>query len=135
MPFENAFVTVKFSGADMQKFFDFIAAGGGDPISGARFTIANKKAIDITINGETFDSNKEYVVLTSDYMANGGDGGAIFTNDDDLAHKLRGIVNHGMYERYHHDVVGVNSRLDSIQAAVLNAKLPFLNDADGFNIS
>lgn len=57
-----------------------------------------------------------------------GDGGAIFTNDDALAHKIRGIVNHGMYERYHHDVVGVNSRLDSIQAAVLNAKLPFLND-------
>lgn len=56
-----------------------------------------------------------------------GDGGAIFTNDDALAHKLRGIVNHGMYERYHHDVVGVNSRLDSIQAAVLNTKLPLLD--------
>ncbi|GIZ08997.1 cell surface polysaccharide biosynthesis protein [Flavobacterium sp. UMI-01] len=57
-----------------------------------------------------------------------GDGGAIFTNDDALAHTIRGIVNHGMYERYHHDVVGVNSRLDSVQAAVLNAKLPLLND-------
>ncbi|RDI08261.1 dTDP-4-amino-4,6-dideoxygalactose transaminase [Flavobacterium sp. AG291] len=60
-----------------------------------------------------------------------GDGGAIFTNDDALAHTLRGIVNHGMYVRYHHDVVGVNSRLDSIQAAVLNAKLPLL---DGYNV-
>jgi UDP-2-acetamido-2-deoxy-ribo-hexuluronate aminotransferase len=59
-----------------------------------------------------------------------GDGGAIFTNDDALAHSLRGIVNHGMYVRYHHDVVGVNSRLDSLQAAVLNAKLPLLN---GYN--
>jgi dTDP-4-amino-4,6-dideoxygalactose transaminase len=57
-----------------------------------------------------------------------GDGGAIFTNDDTLAHTIRGIVNHGMYERYHHDVVGVNSRLDSIQAGVLNAKLPLLNE-------
>ena len=57
-----------------------------------------------------------------------GDGGAIFTNDDDLAHTIRGIVNHGMYQRYHHDVVGVNSRLDSIQAAVLRAKLPKLDD-------
>jgi len=57
-----------------------------------------------------------------------GDGGAIFTNDDALAHTLRGIVNHGMYVRYHHDVVGVNSRLDSIQAAVLNAKLPLLDE-------
>ena len=56
-----------------------------------------------------------------------GDGGAIFTNDDDLAHVIRGIVNHGMYKRYHHDVVGVNSRLDSIQAAVLRAKLPKLD--------
>lgn len=56
-----------------------------------------------------------------------GDGGAIFTNDDALAHTIRGIVNHGMYERYHHDVVGVNSRLDSIQAAVLRAKLPHLD--------
>jgi dTDP-4-amino-4,6-dideoxygalactose transaminase len=56
-----------------------------------------------------------------------GDGGAIFTNDDELAHKIRGIVNHGMYVRYHHDVVGVNSRLDSIQAAILNVKLPHLD--------
>ncbi len=56
-----------------------------------------------------------------------GDGGAIFTNDDALAHTIRGIVNHGMYKRYHHDVVGVNSRLDSIQAAVLRAKLPHLD--------
>ena len=56
-----------------------------------------------------------------------GDGGAIFTNNDELAHTIRGIVNHGMYERYHHDVVGVNSRLDSLQAAVLRAKLPKLD--------
>ncbi len=56
-----------------------------------------------------------------------GDGGALFTNDDALAHTLRGIVNHGMYKRYHHDVVGVNSRLDSLQAAVLSAKLPHLD--------
>lgn len=56
-----------------------------------------------------------------------GDGGAIFTNDAELAHHIRGIVNHGMYERYHHDVVGVNSRLDSIQATILRAKLPHLD--------
>lgn len=56
-----------------------------------------------------------------------GDGGAIFTNNDDLAHRMRGIVNHGMYKRYYHDEVGVNSRLDSLQAAVLRLKLPYLN--------
>ena len=56
-----------------------------------------------------------------------GDGGAIFTNDDALAHKMRGIVNHGMYKRYYHDEVGVNSRLDSVQAAILRRKLPHLD--------
>lgn len=56
-----------------------------------------------------------------------GDGGAIFTNDDDLAHTIRGMVNHGMYKRYYHDVVGVNSRLDSIQAAILAVKLKELD--------
>ena len=56
-----------------------------------------------------------------------GDGGALFTNDDQLAHTLRGVVNHGMYKRYYHDVVGVNSRLDSFQAAVLKVKLKYLD--------
>ncbi|HON20959.1 MAG TPA: DegT/DnrJ/EryC1/StrS family aminotransferase [Bacteroidales bacterium] len=57
-----------------------------------------------------------------------GDGGAVFTNDDVLAKKLRGIVNHGMFVRYYHDIVGVNSRLDSIQAAILDVKLKRLDD-------
>ena len=57
-----------------------------------------------------------------------GDGGAIFTNDDELADKMRAIANHGMIVRYHHDMIGVNSRLDSIQAAVLDAKLPHLDE-------
>ena len=57
-----------------------------------------------------------------------GDGGAIFTNDDELAAKMRAIANHGMVVRYHHDIIGVNSRLDSIQAAVLDAKLPHLDE-------
>lgn len=52
-----------------------------------------------------------------------GDGGALFTNDDDTAHALRTIANHGQNRRYYFDMVGVNSRLDSVQAAVLRAKL------------
>jgi dTDP-4-amino-4,6-dideoxygalactose transaminase len=56
-----------------------------------------------------------------------GDGGALFTNDDALAEKLRVICNHGMKVRYYHDEVGVNSRLDSIQAVVLDAKLKHLD--------
>ncbi|OIP82686.1 MAG: transcriptional regulator [Porphyromonadaceae bacterium CG2_30_38_12] len=56
-----------------------------------------------------------------------GDGGAIFTNNDDLAARMRAIANHGMVVRYYHDLVGVNSRLDSIQAAVLQVKLRHLD--------
>ena len=56
-----------------------------------------------------------------------GDGGAIFTNNDDIATRLRGIANHGSFVKYHHDLVGVNSRLDSIQAAILNVKLRYLD--------
>ncbi len=56
-----------------------------------------------------------------------GDGGAIFTQSDSLAKKMRGIVNHGMFVRYYHDLVGVNSRLDSLQAAILDIKLKHLD--------
>ena len=56
-----------------------------------------------------------------------GDGGAMFTNDDELAKKLKMIANHGQSRQYYHDEIGVNSRLDSIQAAVLRKKLPHLN--------
>jgi len=57
-----------------------------------------------------------------------GDGGAIFTNDDELAKQLRIIVNHGMTVRYYHDLIGVNSRLDSLQAAILHVKLGHLDE-------
>lgn len=57
-----------------------------------------------------------------------GDGGAIFTNDVNLAKVLKSVANHGMEVRYHHDRVGVNSRLDGIQAAVLDVKLRYLDD-------
>jgi dTDP-4-amino-4,6-dideoxygalactose transaminase len=55
-----------------------------------------------------------------------GDGGAIFTDNDELARQLRVVVNHGMVVRYYHDYIGVNSRLDSIQAAILKVKLQYL---------
>ncbi len=55
-----------------------------------------------------------------------GDGGAVFTNDDDLALKVRMIANHGQGEKYKHQVIGINSRLDAIQAAILSVKLPHL---------
>jgi UDP-2-acetamido-2-deoxy-ribo-hexuluronate aminotransferase len=57
-----------------------------------------------------------------------GDGGALFTNDDELAAKMKMIANHGQSKQYYHDLVGCNSRLDSIQAAVLNIKLKHLDE-------
>jgi UDP-2-acetamido-2-deoxy-ribo-hexuluronate aminotransferase len=56
-----------------------------------------------------------------------GDGGAIFTNEDALAEKLKMIANHGQKTRYYHEIVGCNSRLDALQAAILNIKLPLLD--------
>ena len=56
-----------------------------------------------------------------------GDGGAMFTNDDALAEKLKMIANHGQSKKYYHDMVGCNSRLDALQAAILNIKLPLLD--------
>jgi len=56
-----------------------------------------------------------------------GDGGAIFTNNSLLEKKVRAIANHGMFKRYYHDYVGLNSRLDSIQAAILKVKLKYLD--------
>ncbi len=57
-----------------------------------------------------------------------GDGGALFTNDDALAERIRMIANHGQKKRYYHSMIGCNSRLDSIQAAILDVKLSYLND-------
>jgi dTDP-4-amino-4,6-dideoxygalactose transaminase len=90
---------------------------------GATYTYSNGKKAKVGTIGHVASTS----FFPSKNLGCYGDGGAIFTNDDDLAHTIRGIVNHGMYERYHHDVVGVNSRLDSVQAAVLNAKLPNLD--------
>jgi UDP-2-acetamido-2-deoxy-ribo-hexuluronate aminotransferase len=56
-----------------------------------------------------------------------GDGGAIFTNDNDLAVKLKMVANHGQKEKYIHEIIGCNSRLDTMQAAILNVKLPHLD--------
>lgn len=57
-----------------------------------------------------------------------GDGGAVFTNDKALGEKINMIANHGQRVKYHHDIIGINSRLDTLQAAILNVKLPYLDD-------
>ena len=95
MPFENRLVAVTFNGTDMQLFLNYIAEMGGDPVSGIRFRIKDKKAVNILINGQEFNYQKEYIVLTSDYMANQGDGGYIFAkayNRKEFDIKLRDTI-------------------------------------------
>jgi dTDP-4-amino-4,6-dideoxygalactose transaminase len=91
---------------------------------GAEYTFADgrrKKAGTMGIVGTTS-------FFPSKNLGCFGDGGAIFTDDPDLAEKIRMIANHGQKIKYHHDLIGVNSRLDTMQAAVLLVKLKFLDD-------
>lgn len=80
MPFENKLVVVTLSGERLLKLLDFIAEKDGAPVAGIRFSIADKKAKDITLNGKAFDITKTYYVATSDYLAGGGD--KFFTTDE-----------------------------------------------------
>ena len=90
---------------------------------GCKYTFANG---DIKYTGTIGD-----IATTSFYPSKNlgcyGDGGAVFTNDNDLAEKIRMIVNHGEKIRYHHEIIGCNSRLDSIQASILNVKLKYID--------
>jgi len=108
---------------DLAKMHDLYVIEDNAQAIGASYTSKNGRKLKAGTIGHVASTS----FFPSKNLGCYGDGGAIFTNDDDLAHFIRGIVNHGMYERYHHDVVGVNSRLDSIQAVVLNTKLPKLD--------
>lgn len=80
MPFENMLIVVTLSGTDTRRMFDFIAKKGGMPISGFTMGMNDTSAVNILINGEPFDNTKEYRVVTSDYLANGGDDITFFAN-------------------------------------------------------
>lgn len=73
MPFENEMTVVTLSGSMTNQLIDFIIDKGGMPVSNIKIVIQNKKAIEVKINGVDFDSTKTYRVVTSDYLANGGD--------------------------------------------------------------
>lgn len=73
MPFENELIVFKLKGTDVEELLNFIASTGGQPIAGFRMKIKNGKAADVFIGGKAFDVNREYRVLTSDYIAGGGD--------------------------------------------------------------
>lgn len=90
---------------------------------GAEFTYSSGKSVKAGTMGHTGATS----FFPSKNLGCYGDGGAVFTNDDELASKIRLIVNHGQSKRYYHDSIGVNSRLDSLQAAVLKVKLKHLD--------
>ncbi|MVN93124.1 5'-nucleotidase C-terminal domain-containing protein [Mucilaginibacter aquatilis] len=73
MPFENELVLLKLKGTDVQQLLNFIAASNGQPVSGLQMTISDKKPVNLLINGKPFNVADTYTVLTSDYLANGGD--------------------------------------------------------------
>jgi UDP-2-acetamido-2-deoxy-ribo-hexuluronate aminotransferase len=130
-PKTKAIVPVHLFGqcADMEKIMDIARKNNLYVIEdtaqaiGADYTFSNgstKKAGTIgTIGCTSFFPSKNLGCY--------GDGGAIFTNDDELAGKIRMIANHGQSVQYYHDEIGVNSRLDSLQAAILRIKLPHLD--------
>jgi len=131
-PRTKAIVPVHLFGqcADMQAIMDlarekhiYVVEDACQAI-GARFTFANGETKQAGTIGDVGCTS----FFPSKNLGCYGDGGAIFTNDDALAERMRAIANHGSRVRYHHDEVGVNSRLDSIQAAILDAKLPHLDE-------
>jgi dTDP-4-amino-4,6-dideoxygalactose transaminase len=91
---------------------------------GAKYTFSNKK----TRHAGTMGIIGTTSFFPSKNLGCYGDGGALFTRDEKLAEKIRMIANHGQRVKYHHDIIGVNSRLDTLQAAILQVKLNYLDE-------
>lgn len=73
MPFENLIDIITVDGKTLDTLFNFMAAKGGWPVSGARYKISNGKAVEVYIQGQPLDVNKQYTLAVSDYLAQGGD--------------------------------------------------------------
>ncbi|MBA3901476.1 MAG: 5'-nucleotidase C-terminal domain-containing protein [Bacteroidetes bacterium] len=78
MPFENELVVLTLSGQKAEQLFNYVARSEGMPVAGIKMGIQDKKAVNVLINGKPFNPEKEYKVITSDYLANGGDKMAFF---------------------------------------------------------
>ena len=78
MPFENEMIFITMKGEDIKELFDFIANKGGMPVAGMKMKIKNNMASDVTIGDKPFDITKSYTVVTSDYLAGGGDNMLFF---------------------------------------------------------
>ena len=79
MPFENEIVFLKMSGVEMRRFIDHMASRGGEGVAGMRFGIKENRGINPEIQGQPLDDSKSYWLVTSDYIANGGDGSEILS--------------------------------------------------------
>jgi 2',3'-cyclic-nucleotide 2'-phosphodiesterase (5'-nucleotidase family) len=102
MPFENEIVLVKISGEGLLQMADKIAGRGGEGIAGFRMGISKGKVSSLTIHGKTVDLNASYWVVTSDYIANGGDQMSMFANSQRIntGMKIRDMLIQSMAERY-----------------------------------
>jgi len=95
MPFENNLVVITLTGEKTKQMFDYIAKAGGEPISGFTMGIKDTLAVNIKVDGKPFDINRNYKVVTSDYLANGGDKMKFFYDplkSEDLGVKLRDAI-------------------------------------------
>jgi 2',3'-cyclic-nucleotide 2'-phosphodiesterase (5'-nucleotidase family) len=114
MPFENELVVFTLSGADTQELLNFIALNNGEPVSGLKMEIQNRKAIKVFIKGKIFDPTKTYRILTTDYIAGGGDNFQSFKNPINkklLGLKVRtALINH--VQSLEKDGKNINPKLD-----------------------
>ena len=111
MPFENEMMIFELKGADVKELIDLIANSGGQPVSGITMKIVDKKAQDILIKGVPFDSTKNYRVLTSDYIAGGGDGVNCFKNP--VTRKVVGLKVRDALIKYIKDTQATGKKITS----------------------
>lgn len=122
----------KGASAKAQNMRDSRVKGAGDSVKNAKLESRGKDSIVKNAKIKSVKSCNASLLATTSFFPSKplgcyGDGGAVFTSDKILATKLRSLLNHGQIERYKHRYVGLNARLDALQAAVLNAKLPHLD--------
>lgn len=103
MPFENSLVVLTISGEKTLKMLEYIAAIGGAPVAGVTMGIKDKKPVNIRVNGQPFDVNRTYKIVTSDYLANGGDKMHFFkepVKTDELNYLLRDAIIEYMKDKH-----------------------------------
>lgn len=103
MPFENELVYLQLSGMQIKEFLNQIAKNGGDSIGGTRFVISNNTATKIQINGNKLEPNKNYWLVTNDYVAAGGDDLSILTERSEFlksGQKIRDLIIQNLEKRH-----------------------------------